>query len=44
MHMKVKEMLKKGLKDMAAASVGKSAPINLHEPKMPKALKAANRK
>ena len=42
--MSVKEKLQKGIKSLAVNSVGKSAPINFHEPKVPAALKAAKEK
>ena len=38
--MSVKEKLQKSIKTMAANSVGKSIPRNIHEPKVPAALKA----
>lgn len=37
--MSVKEKLQKSIKSLAANSVGKSMPVNIHEPKVPAALK-----
>lgn len=42
--MNIKEKLQKSIKDLAANSVGKSLPKNIHEPKIPAALKAAKEK
>lgn len=39
--MSIKEKLQKHIKNLAAGSVGKSVPVNIHEPKVPAALKAA---
>lgn len=39
--MRIKENLQKGIKNVAMNSVGKSVPFNIHEPKVPAALKAA---
>lgn len=42
--MSIKEKLQKSIKSFAVNSVGKSAPSNIHEPKVPAALKAAKEK
>lgn len=39
--MSLKKKLQKSIKNLAANSVGRSAPVNIHEPKVPAALKAA---
>lgn len=39
--MSVKDRIQKGIKNAAMNSVGKSFPVNIHEPKVPAALKAA---
>lgn len=42
--MSIKEKLQKSIKNLAINSVGKSYPSNIHEPKIPAALKAAKEK
>lgn len=42
--MNVKKKLQKCIKNVAANSVGRSHPWNIHEPKVPAALKAAKEK
>lgn len=42
--MSIKEKLQKSIKDFAKNSVGKSSPYNIHEPKVPAVLKAAQEK
>ena len=42
--MSIKEKLQKNIKNVAMNSVGKSFPANIHEPKVPAALKAAKEK
>lgn len=39
--MSLKKKLQKSIKSLAANSVGRSVPSNIHEPKVPAALKAA---
>ena len=40
-NMSLKKKIQKSIKNLAANSVGKSYPTNIHEPKIPAALKAA---